>query len=216
MSDVNSCWLQLTSFWRRRLKAAGGDGRGGSERLVMFMMDMVGKAMVMVVVEVESKLVNVNYNVEGYGGTQVRGRKNQDTKFCGNWDIKTKIPQQCQVCCIQIPPYFMEWINLKDIYLNFYNRRVGMKTMLNELNIPLLGSHHLGIDDTKNISRVVQRMLADGALLQITARRSAGHVEFLFTNREYQLDYKQLWPSALQSLRALEIQFLNHGYFKSV
>ncbi|KMT13110.1 hypothetical protein BVRB_4g086520 [Beta vulgaris subsp. vulgaris] len=106
---------------------------------------------------------------------------------CGNWDIKTKIPQQCQVCGMEIPPYFMEWINLKDIYLNFYNRKAtGMRTMLNELKISLVGSHHLGIDDTKNIARVVQRMLADGASIQITARRnpgSPGSVEFLFKNR---------------------------------
>ncbi|CAO2833361.1 unnamed protein product [Amaranthus hypochondriacus] len=106
---------------------------------------------------------------------------------CGNWDIKTKIPEQCQVCRMKIPPYFMEWINVKDIYLNFYNSpATGMKTMLNQLRIPQLGSHHLGIDDTKNIARVVQRMLADGALLQITARRSSansGSVEFLFKNR---------------------------------
>ncbi|XP_021773735.1 uncharacterized exonuclease domain-containing protein At3g15140-like [Chenopodium quinoa] len=106
---------------------------------------------------------------------------------CGNWDIKTKIPQQCQVCGMQIPPYFMEWINLKDIYLNFYNRTAkGMRTMLDQLEIPLLGSHHLGIDDTKNIARVVQRMLADGVLMQITARRSPADprsVDFLFENR---------------------------------
>ncbi|GKB42676.1 uncharacterized exonuclease domain-containing protein, partial [Tanacetum coccineum] len=42
---------------------------------------------------------------------------------CGNWDIKTKIPKQCQVSKMKLPPYFMEWINLKDIYLNFYKRR---------------------------------------------------------------------------------------------
>lgn len=61
-----------------------------------------------------------------------------------------------------------------------------MMTMMKELQIPLLGSHHLGIDDTKNIARVLQRMLADGALLQITARRNADspeNVEFLFKNR---------------------------------
>ncbi|KAL9232443.1 hypothetical protein vseg_007555 [Gypsophila vaccaria] len=106
---------------------------------------------------------------------------------CGNWDIKTKIPQQCQVCSMKLPSYFMEWINLKDVYLNFYNRRAtGMRTMLNELNITLLGTHHLGIDDTKNIARVVQRMLADGAVMKITARRkldSPESVEFLFKNR---------------------------------
>ncbi|XLR35284.1 hypothetical protein HN51_044617, partial [Arachis hypogaea] len=43
--------------------------------------------------------------------------------FSGNWDLKTKVPQQCQVSKLKLPPYFMEWINLKDVYLNFYKRR---------------------------------------------------------------------------------------------
>ncbi|KAK3028391.1 hypothetical protein RJ639_039601 [Escallonia herrerae] len=105
----------------------------------------------------------------------------------GNWDLKTKVPQQCEVSRMKLPSYFMEWINLKDVYLNFYKRRAtGMITMMKELQIPLVGSHHLGIDDTKNITRVLQRMLADGAVLQITARRNANDlrsVEFLFNNR---------------------------------
>ncbi|KAG8386360.1 hypothetical protein BUALT_Bualt03G0140800 [Buddleja alternifolia] len=105
---------------------------------------------------------------------------------CGNWDVKTQIPKQCEVSGMKLPSYFMEWINLKDIYLNFYNRRApGMVSMMRELQIPALGSHHLGIDDSKNITRVLQRLLTDGALLQITARRSPGsnNVKFLFQNR---------------------------------
>ncbi|OVA11100.1 Exonuclease [Macleaya cordata] len=106
---------------------------------------------------------------------------------CGNWDLKTKVPQQCKDSSMKLPPYFMEWINLKDIYLNFYKRRAtGMMTMMKELDMPLVGSHHLGIDDTKNIARVLQRMLTDGAQMQITARRSSGsldNVKFLFKNR---------------------------------
>ncbi|WOH00213.1 hypothetical protein DCAR_0519571 [Daucus carota subsp. sativus] len=104
---------------------------------------------------------------------------------CGNWDIKTKIPEQCKVSRMKTPSYFMEWINLKDIYLNFYKRRAsGMMTMMRELHMPLVGSHHLGIDDTKNITRVLRRLINDGAVLQITAQRnSTGSVEFLFENR---------------------------------
>ncbi|KAK7405300.1 hypothetical protein VNO78_06508 [Psophocarpus tetragonolobus] len=106
---------------------------------------------------------------------------------CGNWDLKTKVPQQCEVSKIKLPPYFMEWVNLKDVYLNFYNRRAtGMVKMMKELQIPLMGSHHLGIDDSRNIARVLQHMLLDGALIQITARRnprSLRDVKFLFKNR---------------------------------
>ncbi|KAF8110439.1 hypothetical protein N665_0083s0007 [Sinapis alba] len=106
---------------------------------------------------------------------------------CGNWDIKTKIPEQCVVANINLPQYFTEWINLKDVYLNFYEREArGMVSMMRQCGIRLMGSHHLGIDDTKNITRVVQRMLADGAVFKITARRSKSNmrnVEFLFKNR---------------------------------
>ncbi|XP_057796815.1 uncharacterized exonuclease domain-containing protein At3g15140-like [Salvia miltiorrhiza] len=106
---------------------------------------------------------------------------------CGNWDLKTKVPQQCEVSKMEIPPYIMEWINLKDIYLNFYNRRApGMLSMMRELRLQPLGSHHLGIDDSKNIARVLQHLLTDGALLQITAKRAASSpnsVRFLFQNR---------------------------------
>lgn len=106
---------------------------------------------------------------------------------CGNWDLKTKIPQQCNDSHLELPPYFNEWINLKDIYLNFYNRMApGMRPMMNGLGITLLGSHHLGFDDSKNIARVMQHMLSDGALMQITAKRSSGSdgkVEFVFKNR---------------------------------
>lgn len=61
-----------------------------------------------------------------------------------------------------------------------------MMTMMRELEIPPLGSHHLGIDDTKNIARVVQHLLSDGALMRITAKRISsdhGNVKFLFKNR---------------------------------
>lgn len=106
---------------------------------------------------------------------------------CGNWDLKTKVPQQCTVAGMKLPPYFMEWINLKDVFLNFYKRRApGMLSMMRELQIPLSGSHHLGIDDSKNIARVIHHMLTDGVLLQLTAKRnprSPENVEFLFKNR---------------------------------
>lgn len=106
---------------------------------------------------------------------------------CGNWDVKTKIPEQCRVSGIKLPPYFMEWINIKDVYLNFYNHRAaGMMTMLKGLSMPKIGSHHVGIDDAQNITRILQRMLVDGALMQITARRTgmgSSGVKFMFKNR---------------------------------
>lgn len=52
------------------------------------------------------------------------GRLNQAAFVtCGNWDLKTKVPDQCKVSQIKLPPYFMEWINLKDVFYNFYKPR---------------------------------------------------------------------------------------------
>ncbi|XP_056172853.1 uncharacterized exonuclease domain-containing protein At3g15140 isoform X2 [Syzygium oleosum] len=106
---------------------------------------------------------------------------------CGNWDLKTKVPQQCKVSRIKLPGYFMEWINLKDVYLNFYHREArGMMAMMKQLDISVLGSHHLGMDDTKNIARVLQRMLVNGAVMRITAWRSPkspDRIEFAYKNR---------------------------------
>ncbi|KAL2649976.1 hypothetical protein R1flu_018104 [Riccia fluitans] len=104
---------------------------------------------------------------------------------CGNWDIKTKIPEQCVTSDIQLPPYFNEWINLKDIYFNFYKFRAsGMLAMMKGLKMPMQGTHHVGLDDAHNITRVVQRMLAHGVIMQISAKRKAGGgVSFTFRFR---------------------------------
>ncbi|XP_065862020.1 uncharacterized exonuclease domain-containing protein At3g15140 [Euphorbia lathyris] len=101
---------------------------------------------------------------------------------CGNWDVKTQVPHQCSVSKIKLPPYFMEWINLKAVYNNFYNPKPevkGMRGMMRQLNMKMMGNHHLGIDDTKNIARVLQKILADGADIKITAWRNPdGSVNF--------------------------------------
>ena len=44
---------------------------------------------------------------------------------CGNWDVKTKVVEQCRDSNIPLPRYFLQWTNIKDIYLNFYKRQVG-------------------------------------------------------------------------------------------
>lgn len=69
----------------------------------------------------------------------------------------------------------------KTCTLNFYNRKArGMLAMIWPLKITVAGNHHLGIDDATNIARVLQRMIIDGAVLQISARRkNDGKCEFL-------------------------------------
>lgn len=60
-----------------------------------------------------------------------------------------------------------------------------MMAMMKQLGIRAFGSHHLGFDDTKNIARVLQRMLLDGAQVKITAWRDPkfpDKVHYFFEN----------------------------------
>lgn len=61
-----------------------------------------------------------------------------------------------------------------------------MLAMLKGLNITLSGTHHVGLDDAHNIARILQRMLAHGAIVKITAKRKANDpkaVRWTFSNR---------------------------------
>lgn len=90
---------------------------------------------------------------------------------CGDWDLKTMLPAQLGLAAAaglgrKPPAAFRSWINIKHAYKNQYKgskgRAGGMAGMLDGLQMKLEGRHHSGIDDCKNIGRIVQRMLADG------------------------------------------------------
>lgn len=93
---------------------------------------------------------------------------------CGDWDLKTCLPNQLAHHNMKVPNIFNSWVNVKKAYGKFYNRKVsGMTSMLTDLRLDLQGRHHSGIDDSKNIARVCARMVADGWNPRATTRRGA-------------------------------------------
>jgi inhibitor of KinA sporulation pathway (predicted exonuclease) len=59
-----------------------------------------------------------------------------------------------------------------------------MAGMLNGLNIELEGHHHLGLDDVKNICKVLVKLIQDGAIVDITGQKDeSGRVRFTFEDR---------------------------------
>ena len=83
-----------------------------------------------------------------------------------DWDLKSCLPNQCDYLGISVPSYFKNWVNIKKVYADFYKRKMGdMVKMLNGLNLELSGRHHSGIDDCMNITKILQRILQDGAIL---------------------------------------------------
>uniref|UniRef100_A0A7R9ZA75 Exonuclease domain-containing protein n=2 Tax=Pseudictyota dubia TaxID=2749911 RepID=A0A7R9ZA75_9STRA len=82
---------------------------------------------------------------------------------CGDWDLKTCLPNQLHYHGMSVPPCFHYWINIKFSFQRVYGKKsTGMVGMLNQLGLELKGRHHSGIDDCRNIARICAKMLKDG------------------------------------------------------
>ncbi len=82
---------------------------------------------------------------------------------CGNWDLATMLPMEIANKGLHRRHVYSHFINIKYEFERFYHRRVGsMPQMLEKCGLELQGRHHSGIDDTRNISRVLLKMLEDG------------------------------------------------------
>lgn len=91
---------------------------------------------------------------------------------CGDWDLLTMLTSECRRRKLKKPSYFNQWINIKKEFQRFYNfsGMLGMAGMLNKLKIELTGKHHSGIDDCRNITKIVIRMIQEGCILNITSQ----------------------------------------------
>lgn len=70
----------------------------------------------------------------------------------------------CKVNKIRYPGYAKRWINIRKVFSNHYKiQQVCLSQMLTHLGLEFEGRKHSGYDDTHNISRVLIRMLLDGA-----------------------------------------------------
>ncbi|XP_065219576.1 ERI1 exoribonuclease 3 [Planococcus citri] len=78
---------------------------------------------------------------------------------CGNWDLRTMLPNQCQLCNLEIPHQMKNWINLKTAFFQatgYYPR--SLFDMASRLGIKLEGKLHSGIDDCTNMRRIIKRL----------------------------------------------------------
>ena len=77
---------------------------------------------------------------------------------CGDWDLRTCLPRECARKGLRglVPPVLTRWCNVKIPFCEVTGatKRKGMDGMLDQLGIELVGHHHLGIDDSRNIARV--------------------------------------------------------------
>lgn len=97
---------------------------------------------------------------------------------CGDWDLKTMLHRQLLITNTILSPYLNElfgcWNNVKKDYARCMTKKYGkrnknkkwygrgMAGMLEFLKIPLVGHHHSGIDDSRNIASIAIHLLENG------------------------------------------------------
>lgn len=101
---------------------------------------------------------------------------------CGDWDLQTMLPAQARLSGLQVPSYLQRWINVKVPFRRCLaalgggasgGGGLGMAGMLEQLGLPLVGRHHSGIDDARNIAYIVRELLRRGQVLDKTTEWSA-------------------------------------------
>ncbi|XP_042873643.1 ERI1 exoribonuclease 2-like [Penaeus japonicus] len=86
-----------------------------------------------------------------------------------DWDLGVCLQYECQRKNLRKPDFFNQWIDIRAVYKNFYQRRPqGLAGALKDLGIAFEGREHSGICDTRNTAALVSRMVRDGCVLTIT------------------------------------------------
>lgn len=119
---------------------------------------------------------------------------------CGDWDLKQMLPEQLERCAegisgTTVPALFSRWINLKPCFNTRWwgkpeerelkqrqssgkkrKAGLGMAGMLRALDLPLVGRHHSGIDDARNIAAIAAKIGAAGVRLDLTGTWTAEQI----------------------------------------
>src|SRR5262249_7926181 len=91
---------------------------------------------------------------------------------CGDWDLGSLLPRQCEQHQLPVPRWADGWCNLKQIFSQespHLAERLGLGEMAVALGVTLKGRAHSGIDDARNITALLRAMLDSGAEIAHTA-----------------------------------------------
>jgi len=85
---------------------------------------------------------------------------------CGDWDLKSALPKNCSFLQLEYRDYLKRWINIKTCFQAVTGvKGHGMLSMLEHLGVELEGRHHSGIDDSRNIAKIMAELMTrDGEL----------------------------------------------------
>lgn len=90
---------------------------------------------------------------------------------CGEPDLSAMLPRECKRKGLQIPAVLRRYCNIKRPYVACGLKSRGMSGMLDQLGLPLVGHHHRGIDDARNIANIAVQLVRMGSTIDQT-----GHI----------------------------------------
>merc|ERR1711988_209823 len=87
--------------------------------------------------------------------------------------------RQCELAGTHVPERFKQWINIKKLFQRVTGTKAGgMKAMLDSLGLRLEGHHHSGLDDSRNIARILAVLLQRGGPVDMSlVSSSEGHAK---------------------------------------
>ncbi|MBY0458444.1 MAG: hypothetical protein K2V38_13980 [Gemmataceae bacterium] len=91
---------------------------------------------------------------------------------CGNWDLASLLPRQCAQHDLGVPAWADGWADLKALFAESFpnaSDRATLAEIASALGVGLVGRAHSGIDDARNIARVLRVMLGRGVNVRNTA-----------------------------------------------
>lgn len=93
------------------------------------------------------------------------------TKFtfvtCGDWSFKYLLQVQCTGLRFPIPPYMRSWINIKSCFAEVAQTWPrNLNTMLKTCELEYEGRLHSGIDDCKNIAKLIKDLADRGVVFE--------------------------------------------------
>jgi inhibitor of KinA sporulation pathway (predicted exonuclease) len=91
---------------------------------------------------------------------------------CGDWDLGSLLPRQCAQHRLAVPSWADRWVNIKRLFAWHFPHatdHASLAEIATALGVTMVGRAHSGIDDARNIARVLCRMLTLGVTVANTA-----------------------------------------------
>ncbi|CAG8974910.1 hypothetical protein HYALB_00006694 [Hymenoscyphus albidus] len=123
---------------------------------------------------------------------------------CGDWDFRTMLPTEQTFYGISGLPLFERWCNIKHAFKAFTGKKAdSMVRMLNVIGQELIGTHHSGIDDARNIASIVRWLYQQRHAFRVTSDGSIDE-QALQHQQVLQLE-KAEWKRATEEARIAKL-----------